>query len=232
MGKLFLTATGINIRLFDFINYRNYFNQEVKMLVILAGLLFFLYILPVKSRVSFTRREEKDYLILGIEALFVNQELEISYLDFKQYFGSHVQLTANLKRNSAQDIELKQELTRQELEKAANWIQEFGKLFDMLQVISLFTNKCVYFYCRTSFGLRNPAYTGFIAGSLWTVKGVLNGVVNNLFNFKSHPLIEVEPKFNIIQPVEIEVNSIFEFQLGNIISTGIKLLFLGLKRRL
>ncbi len=202
------------------------------MLVILAGLLFFLYILPVKVTVSFTRQEEKDYLLVELETLFINRKLKISYLDFRHYFGSHLQLKANLKRELGSDIELKQDLTKQEIKKVVNWLREFTKLFDILQVISLFTNNCVYFYCRTSFGLSNPAYTGFMAGGLWAVKGVLNGVLNNLFDFKSHPLIEVEPKFNIVQPVEIEVNSIFEFQLGNIINTGFKLLFLGLQRRL
>lgn len=78
-------------------------------------------------------------------------------------------------------------------------------------------------------GTGNPAYTGMVAGVLWSVIPTLSSrVFNYIKNVEKHPVIKVNPDF-VKRNFALSFDSIFTLKIGHIMTIGSCILLQELK---
>lgn len=75
---------------------------------------------------------------------------------------------------------------------------------------------------HTTVGVGDAAYTGMVAGALWTAKGGLIGLIGSLMRLKEMPEITVVPSFQMAI-TQTSLKCMLTFRIGNAILAGIKL---------
>ncbi|SJZ63029.1 DUF2953 domain-containing protein [Selenihalanaerobacter shriftii] len=93
------------------------------------------------------------------------------------------------------------------------------------------TGRCKKLVWKTKFGIKDPAITGMMTGFVWAIKGIIYSFLNQKSKSMAQPDFEVKPNFNQVNELEIKFESIFSLWLGNIIITGLKIIFNRYKRR-
>lgn len=78
--------------------------------------------------------------------------------------------------------------------------------------------RCLYLFWRTEYGLGDPAYTAVFNGLIWTLKGMLIHLLDDLVYFEDELLLDVEPDFHDFN-FSTSFCGIFFLPLGNIILT-------------
>lgn len=69
-----------------------------------------------------------------------------------------------------------------------------------------------------TFGIRDPAFTGIVAGEIWALTYFFLGLIGKTLNLRDADIdIKVNPIFDKAYPLEIEFKSIFCLRLGHII---------------
>ncbi|GAB6137695.1 DUF2953 domain-containing protein [Halanaerobaculum tunisiense] len=202
------------------------------LLLISFGLLTLLYLLPIKLEIDFKRQNEKDNCRIELDSLLFSHKLELSYLQLQSILYPFFVIKGQLRGLLDRELLMAEELEKDELEKIINYLDKIEGIINRIEPISLLTSNCTYFLWRTRFGFSNPALTGMLAGTLWSLKGAVVGSISNVFTFNTLPTIAVEPNFDQVEPVQFEIKGIFKFRLGNIILIGARILFEDFKRRL
>lgn len=75
---------------------------------------------------------------------------------------------------------------------------------------------------HSTVGVGDAAYTGMVAGALWTAKGGLLGLVGSLMKLEKMPEISVAPSFQMAI-TQTSLKCMIRFRIGNAILAGIKL---------
>ncbi|QJW48474.1 DUF2953 domain-containing protein [bacterium BFN5] len=84
---------------------------------------------------------------------------------------------------------------------------------------------CEKFYWKTTFGLEDAAATAILSGTLWSVKAMILTFLQKRTNFKTRPVIRVQPIFDQ-NKIEVDFQCIFSIKLGNLINAS-KFIFLS-----
>lgn len=89
---------------------------------------------------------------------------------------------------------------------------------------------CLKLIFHTHYGFSDAAITGVANGVIWAVKGIFLDILSAISNMKTQPEVSVTPHFEATG-VDIQFESIFSVRIGNLMYTGLKILWQGYKRR-
>lgn len=78
--------------------------------------------------------------------------------------------------------------------------------------------KLEYMQWHSTVGMDHAAYAGLFSGFLWTVKGVLIGILDHLVDIRSNPNLDISTVFDLTE-FETECECIFSLRLGQAIYT-------------
>ena len=202
---------------------------------LLLSLFFFIvYFLPVKLEIYYRRREDKDDFKLRLKVLFVNQKLKLSFVDVRRFFFlPTAKLRGELKSILFdKEVKIKEVVNEEELDYLIERMRQVYRIAKRFRLFFLLSHNCSFFLWKTSFGLKNPAYTGMVTGLLWSVKSSMIATIQNHSEFKKLPIIDVKANFNHQEPIKIEFKGIFNFRLGKIILMGARVSLSQIKRRI
>lgn len=83
---------------------------------------------------------------------------------------------------------------------------------------------------HTHYGFSDAAITGVANGVIWAIKGIFLDIISAICTMKTQPEISVTPHFEATG-VDIQFESIFRVRIGNLMYTGLKIIWQGYKRR-
>ncbi|MEK4028468.1 DUF2953 domain-containing protein [Pseudobacillus sp. FSL P4-0506] len=120
-----------------------------------------------------------------------------------------------------------EEVTPEEAEKFFIQVKEKLEHIENLHyIIRSFLNKIEIhtFLWRTAIGMKDAAWTGVAAGSLWAIKGSVLSAAHRMMNMTAIPEIEVTPVFG--QSIwKVECSCMISFRAGHAITAVIQLFF-------
>jgi len=194
--------------------------------------------LPVSLKIEYQREEEGDgfnlelYTFLelfGISIqipylknrifLFLSElisEIDYFFIIFR-FSEANRELGDKIKQNNKQIENIKKAiflLSDREL---------MGTVFRFLRI------KCLKFYWETNYGATDPAYTAVLNGFIWTVKGIIIKICDDLMRFKRNVELFVKPDFYHLK-LSTYFTGIFTTRLGNIIITIVNIILLKIIR--
>ncbi|WP_343042075.1 DUF2953 domain-containing protein [Ornithinibacillus caprae] len=74
---------------------------------------------------------------------------------------------------------------------------------------------------QTTIGTGNASSTGILTGGMWTLKGSIIALLNELGNVTGHPIISINPNFQMKQ-LESKIDCIVSIRIGQAIYTVFK----------
>lgn len=199
-------------------------------------ILIILY-LPVSLKIEYQREEEGDgfnlelYTFLELfgisiqvpylkNRIFIFLSELISEIDYffiiLRFNETNRELGDKIKQNNKQIEEIKKVislLTDREL---------IGTIFRFLRI------KCLKLYWETNYGTTDPAYTAVLNGFIWTVKGIIIMICDELLSFKRDVELFVNPDFYNLK-LSTNFTGIFTTRLGNIIITIVNIILLKIR---
>lgn len=90
--------------------------------------------------------------------------------------------------------------------------------------------QCDKLIWHTRYGFSDAALTAITNGLIWAGKSTALSALSLICTFKTEPQITVEPDFESVG-LDMQFESIFSVRIGNIMSTGLKILLQEYKRR-
>lgn len=90
--------------------------------------------------------------------------------------------------------------------------------------------QCEKLIWRTRYGFSDAALTALANGLIWSGKSTALAALSLICTMKTKPQISVEPDFDAVG-VDIQFESIFSVRIGNIMTTGLRILLKEYRRR-
>ncbi len=76
------------------------------------------------------------------------------------------------------------------------------------------------FEWKSNLGVSDAAYTGFVTGIAWTLKGTIVGIIGNYMTVKKMPVIRINPHFQALIS-QTDLQCIISFRLGHAMKAGL-----------
>lgn len=197
---------------------------------LLAGfalLILLISLLPVKLRISYGRKGERDLLI--VEAVLwpgIKYSYRVVMIDLKSSLeGALIRYWAGAKKDGDMPVKVKKirlSAIRYYIRQLSFWLDVAETLKPAARYIMSRTAMCDLKW-RTVFGFNDPYYTGMTSGLIWSLKGTVLSFVYNRIKPSSPPALSVVPIFGKTGLV-ITFNCIFITKAGHIIFTGVRAL--------
>lgn len=197
------------------------------LLIILTFSLFLL--LPVKIRIKAFKKESDEYIRLGIDFFKMSKVvLEISeikftienfipVLNFKYHFNINNRNdgTFKSKKNVILPLRGKYKIIISKLEYVYKYPANLKKIIiRCLSMFIIFLNLNI----NITFSSGNAAFTGILAGQAWCAVYIVLRIFSTYTNFDySNVKVNINPVFTSHEPLEIEINCIFQARVGHII---------------
>lgn len=183
----------------------------VPAILILLCLVILITKISVKAIVLYTLQERQ--VILRVRIWFIPFTIDV--------------LKLLQKRKEKQNKEPKQEETPEYsvsewLEKISNLIKSAGDIHTILKGF-LQKIKVKKFSWSSHIGTGDAAATGILAGQVWSVKGIIIGLVSHYMRIVGQPQLEVHPVFQGTAAAT-HFECAVSFRSGRVIVTAIKLL--------
>mgnify|MGYP002410142692 CR=1 FL=1 len=202
--------------------------KEIKVVIYLLVILTFslFILLPVKFRIILFKRRSDEYIRVEIDCYRVSKIfLEIPkikfiiknlipLLSFEYHIGSKNNRIPKSERIVISPL-------RDRYKIVINMIKVLFKHINNLKKIIRFLSKHInvlYFSINITFGSEDAALTGFLAGQVWSIIYVGLSTVSFYLNFDNTNIkINVIPVFTKHEPLQIDINCIFQLRVGHII---------------
>jgi len=197
------------------------------LLVILAFSLFIL--LPVRVSITLFKKRDNEYIRIEIDCfkalkiLFEIPEMKFIIKNFIPTLSFKYQISnKNNKVSKSEKIVISPLRDRYKI--IINIIKALYKHINNLKKISRFLSKHINVLdmnINIAFGSENAALTGFLAGQAWSIVYFGLSMLSFYFNFdNSNIKVNVTPVFINYEPIQIDINCIFQLRIGHIIITS------------
>ncbi|RSL32941.1 DUF2953 domain-containing protein [Salibacterium salarium] len=199
-------------------------------LIGIASLLLLLLILvmitPVTLRFRFMQKKANQDLHLKITVWRVfYKTFELPIISFEEETGSVVmkeKTKTSTGNEEERDIKETPQEIKSQLEGLRLWINHIAGLRPILHS---FLNKwkITEFSWKSKIGTGEAAWTGFLSGTLWSVKNIAVGLMSAVFKLKCAPDIDIAPEFQ--KPaLDVDLSCMVSVRLGHAIIAGIRVM--------
>ncbi|MDT3700421.1 MAG: DUF2953 domain-containing protein [Thermincola sp.] len=203
------------------------------LLLLAVGFVCMLFV-RVRFEVAYQRRGENDHLKVEMTALWglIRYKTEVPIIDLDQYFlKPFLKFEADIETIVSHPIDEAGMIVKVPvlliLRKLPIYIKNGINYFNRYQTaLRRFCKaiRCHRLTWTTMIGLGDPAYTGMVSGTVWTLKGyVYRAFRNNIGDMLKQPEFSVIPCFNDTC-LKLDFNCIFDMRIGHIILAGLQII--------
>lgn len=203
------------------------------VLLLVVGFISMMFV-RVRFEVAYHRRGENDHLKVEMTALWglIKYKTEVPIIDLDQYFlKPFLKFEADIETVVSHPIDEAGMIVKVPvlliLRKLPIYIKNGINYFNHYQAaLRRFCKaiRCHRLTCTTMIGLGDPAYTGMVSGTVWTLKGyVYRAFRNNVGDMLKQPEFSVIPCFNDTC-LKLDFNCIFDMRIGHIIIAGLQII--------
>ncbi|MFX3625401.1 MAG: DUF2953 domain-containing protein [Ectobacillus sp.] len=185
------------------------------VLAVLILLCFIMLITKLSIRITVFYTAGEQHVYVQIRIWFMRYTLDV--LQFLEKRKAKEQEKSDTK----QEEELERPLSEW-LEKLPDLIKSFG---DIHTIIKGFLKKVKLRHLKwhTHFGAGDAASTGILTGSLWSIKGIIAGIISSYMNMVKTPDLNITPIFQG-RGIATQLECMISFRIGQAMLAALKLL--------
>ncbi|MEW9110257.1 DUF2953 domain-containing protein [Cytobacillus gottheilii] len=207
--------------------------NEVKWLLIIAGILLFLLLLIIFTRVKvyfhLYHNKDQNHMKLEFRAWYglIKYKIDIPLVKIAEDSPTLVvkEKTAagpNENQTSKDTKEYSADTLLDSLHDTKEILHHVVSLYKIIQsFLKKITIKTLSWH--TLVGVGDAALTGMITGAFWSVKGSLLGFISHYFRLKAIPDVTITPQFQFAVS-QTALTCMFHFRIGHAMVAGIKLI--------
>lgn len=204
--------------------------NELKWLIIVLIILLFLFILIIFSKITiylnYYHHKDDDNLKIEVKLWFGLIRIKKTIPMIKVDNNSPSIIVKGKQKSGEEDKgeEVAQITSHKLITHLKNLREILEHVFQLNIIIKKFLKKVSVekFEWQSTIGLGDAVYTGVAAGTLWSIKGGIIGVISHYLRMKEMPKLAVQPNF---QQMITSTNLLcmFQFRIGYAMLAGIKL---------
>lgn len=196
--------------------------------LVLLVLLVLVFLTNLKIIIDYYHGNDNDQLNVKFKALFGLIQYKLNVPVIKVSKDSPEVVVETKTEAGAGENTTNEDTKKYTPEDLMDSIKDFKTLIEHIagfyKVIRAFLRKVSIekFQWHTLVGVGDAAYTGMVAGALWTAKGGLLGLLGSLMKLEEIPEVTVTPSFQMAV-TQTSLKCMIRFRIGNAILAGIKL---------
>ncbi|MBS4173817.1 DUF2953 domain-containing protein [Bacillus sp. FJAT-49736] len=192
------------------------------IIVFFIVLFFIIWFTTITIVIDYSHMQDDDHFNIKLSAWkFIRHTIEVPVVKIDKE-EPHI---IYKKKNKAGEHETNKITPHEIKNRFSDYKELMQHVFDLNAVIQKFlkTVKVKKLEWHSYVGLKDAAQTGVLTGVVWSIKGVIIGLLSKYMRLKTNPVISVQPSFQI--PVsQTKIKCMFKIRIGNAILAGLKIL--------